>query len=86
MLYYRISTHHDNSYNIEESVDKNKWTVSQDWFNIGWSQPASLPRNYKTLFFAKWKVLRLLKKQEREDAYIKRKQSHVPKVVYGPYP
>lgn len=64
-------------YRIEERVTYGSCTVSF-WKTYGGY--AQVP--YVTLFFAKWKVRRLIAR----DNYMRAKEEHKDKVVWGPKP
>ena len=73
---YRVIKDSYGRYVVQWSEDGETW---QGWYDPMYGCP-----RYKhlTLFFAKRRVDRLVKEQERRLAV----EAYVPKVVYGPYP
>lgn len=83
--YYRIVTTWYDEYRIEYSYDKHVWhTCTRGIFTpLGY---VDVPYDYIFLFFAKRRLRKFVKRDAKHLSNKEKKNSFVPKVVYGPYP
>ena len=84
--YYRIVTTWNNNYVIEYSYNKVNWQRCTWSYYGGLLGPIEIPYEYITMFFAKRKLRSFVKRDATLLSKQQRKESFVPKVVYGPYP